>query len=152
MVSALSLTLPLQGKAPGLIGWWPKMAVTFIDNHDTGSSQAHWPFPGDGVGAGYAYIITHPGMPTCLPHEVLQGSPWLIIRASMLTSAPTCCCSLFQGVPCIFWEHFFDWGDSLRKTIATLIEVRKRNGIKAGSKLEILCAEQDMYVARINER
>lgn len=56
------------------------------------------------------------------------------------------------GVPCVFWEHFFDWGDTLRKTIINLIDVRKRNGIKAGSKLEILCAEADMYVARINER
>lgn len=55
-------------------------------------------------------------------------------------------------MPCVFWEHFFDWGDTLRKTIINLIDVRKRNGIKAGSKLEILCAEADMYVARINER
>lgn len=23
-------------KPPGLLGWWPKRAVTFIDNHDTG--------------------------------------------------------------------------------------------------------------------
>ena len=31
-----------SGKAPGLIGWWPSQAVTFVDNHDTGSSQQHW--------------------------------------------------------------------------------------------------------------
>lgn len=37
--------------------------MTFIDNHDTGSTQQHWPFPADSVGAGYAYIMTHPGMP-----------------------------------------------------------------------------------------
>jgi alpha-amylase len=37
------------------------MAMTFVDNHDTGSTQAHWPFPKDLVGLGYAYIITHPG-------------------------------------------------------------------------------------------
>lgn len=30
---------------PGMIGWWPSRAVTFLDNHDTGSTQAHWPFP-----------------------------------------------------------------------------------------------------------
>jgi hypothetical protein len=24
------------GKPPGVIGWWPARAVTFIDNHDTG--------------------------------------------------------------------------------------------------------------------
>ena len=28
-----------QGKAPGLLGWWPEKACTFVDNHDTGSSQ-----------------------------------------------------------------------------------------------------------------
>lgn len=25
-----------NGKAPGVLGWYPKRAVTFIDNHDTG--------------------------------------------------------------------------------------------------------------------
>ena len=28
-----------RGKAPGLLGWWPEKACTFVDNHDTGSSQ-----------------------------------------------------------------------------------------------------------------
>ena len=32
-------------KPPGVIGWWPAHAVTFLDNHDTGSTQQHWPFP-----------------------------------------------------------------------------------------------------------
>jgi alpha-amylase len=53
------------------------------------------------------------------------------------------------GIPCIFWDHLFDWGPELKKTITDLLAVRKRNGIKAGSSLEILCAEADMYVARI---
>lgn len=58
-----------EGKPSGLIGWWPEKAVTFIDNHDTGPStrnkngQNHWPFPGDKVMQGYAYILTHPGTP-----------------------------------------------------------------------------------------
>jgi alpha-amylase len=26
-----------ERKPPGLLGWWPKRAVTFIDNHDTGA-------------------------------------------------------------------------------------------------------------------
>ncbi|HSP79837.1 MAG TPA: glucan 1,4-alpha-maltotetraohydrolase domain-containing protein, partial [Myxococcaceae bacterium] len=58
-----------QGKPSGAIGWWPARSVTFIDNHDTGPSypsggQNHWPFPGDKVMQGYAYILTHPGIPT----------------------------------------------------------------------------------------
>ena len=28
-----------RGKAPGLLGWWPDCACTFVDNHDTGSTQ-----------------------------------------------------------------------------------------------------------------
>lgn len=52
-----------EGKASGLIGWWPTRAVTFIDNHDTGSQQSHWPFPHEKVMQGYAYILTHPGIP-----------------------------------------------------------------------------------------
>lgn len=29
-----------QGKQPGLLGWWPSRAVTFLDNHDTGAGPA----------------------------------------------------------------------------------------------------------------
>jgi alpha-amylase len=56
------------GRPSGAIGWWAAKSVTFIDNHDTGPShpsggQNHWPFPGDKVMQGYAYILTHPGIP-----------------------------------------------------------------------------------------
>ncbi|KAJ4841549.1 hypothetical protein Tsubulata_001757 [Turnera subulata] len=53
-----------NGKPPGLIGLLPQNAVTFIDNHDTGSTQNLWPFPSDKVMQGYAYILTHPGTPS----------------------------------------------------------------------------------------
>src|SRR5262245_10387905 len=58
------------GGAPaGAIGWWAAKSVTFIDNHDTGPSypsggQNHWPFPGVKILQGYAYTLTHPGIPT----------------------------------------------------------------------------------------
>ena len=55
-----------SGRPAGLIGWWPDNAVTFVDNHDTtlntGSSRS-WPFPSEKVMQGYAYILTHPGIP-----------------------------------------------------------------------------------------
>ncbi|CBI32414.3 alpha-amylase [Vitis vinifera] len=54
----------LNGKPPGMIGLMPGNAVTFIDNHDTGSTLQHWPFPSDKVMQGYAYILTHPGIPS----------------------------------------------------------------------------------------
>jgi len=61
-----------NGKPPGLIGWMPKHAVTFIDNHDTGSTQRHWPFPDDKVLVGYAYIVTHPGIPSIFWDHVVE--------------------------------------------------------------------------------
>ncbi|KAJ4974127.1 hypothetical protein NE237_007301 [Protea cynaroides] len=52
-----------QSKPTGVMGWWPSRAVTFLENHDTGSTQGHWPFPRDKLAQGYAYILTHPGTP-----------------------------------------------------------------------------------------
>ncbi|KAK9105192.1 hypothetical protein Scep_022036 [Stephania cephalantha] len=52
-----------QGKPTGVMGWWPSRAVTFLENHDTGSTQGHWPFPREKLAQGYAYILTHPGTP-----------------------------------------------------------------------------------------
>jgi alpha-amylase len=28
-----------EEKPPGVMGWWPSRSVTFIENHDTGSTQ-----------------------------------------------------------------------------------------------------------------
>ncbi|XP_008446314.2 alpha-amylase 3, chloroplastic isoform X4 [Cucumis melo] len=53
-----------KGKPPGVVGWWPSRAVTFIENHDTGSTQGHWRFPGGKEMQGYAYLLTHPGTPS----------------------------------------------------------------------------------------
>jgi hypothetical protein len=58
------------GKAPGVMGWWPAKAVTFVDNHDTGSTQAKWPFPSDKIMQGYAYILTHPGIPCIVSNQL----------------------------------------------------------------------------------
>jgi alpha-amylase len=56
----------------GLLGLWPSRSVTFLDNHDTESRRApehgghnygarH--FAGKTVETGYAYTLTHPGVP-----------------------------------------------------------------------------------------
>ncbi|HOD42650.1 MAG TPA: alpha-amylase C-terminal beta-sheet domain-containing protein [Candidatus Wallbacteria bacterium] len=103
-----------DGKAAGLIGWWPERAVTFIDNHDTGSKQQHWPFPSDRVMTGYAYILTHP------------------------------------GIPCVFWEHYFDW--NLKDQIKKLMAVRQKYGITSSSKLQIANAEVNLYVGVIDSK
>mmetsp|Transcript_22935 Transcript_22935/g.64442 ORF Transcript_22935/g.64442 Transcript_22935/m.64442 type:complete len:277 (+) Transcript_22935:3-833(+) len=102
-----------NGKPPGLIGWMPKYAVTFIDNHDTGSTQRHWPFPDDKVLVGYAYILTHP------------------------------------GIPSLFWDHVFDWGEHHRNQIAELLKARRESGIPVDAPVKIMCAENDFYLAEI---
>tara|TARA_B100000745_G_scaffold89947_1_gene56519 strand:- start:2837 stop:8629 length:5793 start_codon:yes stop_codon:yes gene_type:complete len=68
------------GKPAGLIGLDPKYAVTFLDNHDTGpsetcfSGQYHWAVDCDKIVMGYAYIMTHPGIPTVYwPHYFDMG-------------------------------------------------------------------------------
>eukprot|EP00878_Enallax_costatus_P026999 GHUV01029017.1.p1 GENE.GHUV01029017.1~~GHUV01029017.1.p1 ORF type:complete len:503 (+),score=134.49 GHUV01029017.1:122-1630(+) len=62
-----------HGRPAGFVGWCPGQSVTFVDNHDTGSSQQHWPFPADRLALGYAYILTHPGVP-CLFAEHYWGT------------------------------------------------------------------------------
>lgn len=59
---------------------------------------------------------------------------------------------MLAGIPCIFCDHYFTWGDQLRNTIKELRALRERHGIRADSKLEILCAEADMYVGKIDGR
>jgi alpha-amylase len=55
----------------GLLGFWPSRSVTFLDNHDTEYRREMEPnhyhgvhhFPGKTVDLGYAYLLTHPGIP-----------------------------------------------------------------------------------------
>ncbi len=68
------------GKPAGAIGWWAQKSVTFVDNHDTGPSetcgngQNHWPVPCSAVMQGYAYVLTHPGIPSVYyPHVYNWG-------------------------------------------------------------------------------
>ncbi|XP_027362029.1 alpha-amylase 3, chloroplastic-like [Abrus precatorius] len=60
------------GKPPGIVGWWPSRAITFVENHDTGSTQGHWRFPCGKEMQGYAYILTHPGTPSVFLDHILS--------------------------------------------------------------------------------
>jgi len=66
-----------SGKPAGVIGWWPAMSVTFVENHDTDKDH---PFSdefgtGDEVLQAYAYILTHPGIPCVFwPHYFDYGA------------------------------------------------------------------------------
>jgi alpha-amylase len=53
-----------DGKPSGVIGWWSAMSVTFIENHDTESVRKEGKeFPLGKAVQGYAYVLTHPGVP-----------------------------------------------------------------------------------------
>ncbi|KAL3157728.1 alpha-amylase [Trebouxia sp. C0010 RCD-2024] len=60
-----------EGRPPGVMGWWPSRATTFLENHDTGSTQGHWRFPKEGHEQGLVYLMTHPGIP-CMFYDDLQ--------------------------------------------------------------------------------
>ncbi|KAL2936978.1 Alpha-amylase [Bienertia sinuspersici] len=76
-----------NGRPSGLLGILPENAVTFIDNHDTGSTQRLWPFPSDKVMLGYAYILTHPGIPSIFyDHFFDWGLKEDIIRLTSIRS------------------------------------------------------------------
>ncbi|MCO4782147.1 MAG: alpha-amylase [Candidatus Cloacimonetes bacterium] len=74
-----------DNRQSGVLGWWPANTVTFIDNHDTGSKQAHWPFPAKKVLEGYAYILTHPGVPTVFWDHLYLSSDYQKAKIIELT-------------------------------------------------------------------
>jgi alpha-amylase len=69
----------------GLVGFWPSRAVTFLDNHDTEArrdvehgchNDGTRHFPGKTVEMGYAYLMTHPGVPCIFwAHYFDWGTP-----------------------------------------------------------------------------
>ncbi|KAL8270801.1 hypothetical protein Esti_005275 [Eimeria stiedai] len=88
------------GNLNGLVGIEPRLAVTFVENHDTDHLEYCRTFcNGDltGVLQGYAMILTHP------------------------------------GVPCIYWNHFSDYGPYCRQKLQELCDVRTSRGIHSTS-------------------
>ncbi|CAI7776784.1 unnamed protein product [Closterium sp. NIES-53] len=76
-----------EGRPPGVMGLVPSHAVTFVDNHDTGSTQAHWPFPSHAIIQGYAYILTHPGIPSVFYDHFFDWGPDLKNQIQQLIDA-----------------------------------------------------------------
>lgn len=105
-----------DGRPSGLLGWWPANAVTFLDNHDTGPSpggklkEKAWPFPSDKLAAGYAYLLTHPGVPCVYwPHFFDWGlkaeiSKLISIRraAGIVSTSPVAIARAEQGLYAAF--------------------------------------------------
>jgi alpha-amylase len=54
------------------------------------------------------------------------------------------------GTPCVYWPHYFDWGNDLQSKIKTLISLRKEKGITSTSPVSIQVADSSKYAAIIN--
>jgi alpha-amylase len=109
----------------GLIGFWPSRAVTFLDNHDTEHRRE-----ADHQYEGYG---THhfAGTTVDMGHAYLLTHP---------------------GLPCVFWSHFFDWGEPTRRRIERLVRLRKQAGLHARSHLDIKEARKGLYAAVVDDR
>ena len=104
----------------------PEAAVTFVDNHDTGSTQKHWYTDPADVGAAYVLILTHPGTP-CVAWQ-----------------------HYFGGVSdSVYDETVSGTTQTLHDHIKYLIDLRKTLGITNTSARETLSETSSLYAAKI---
>ena len=76
-----------------------------------------------------------------LPNNVLNAGNVGQTYAYLLTH---------PGVPCIYWPHLFDWGNTAKTQITDLVAIRKAAGIHSQSNLSIETAQNGVYAAIIN--
>lgn len=89
---------------------WKQRAVTFLENHDTG------------------YRTNDDGTPQDDHKSDSFQNNWEVEQAyAYILTHP--------GIPCVYWKHYFDWGDDLRNKITAVINARKVAGVHAGSDL-----------------
>ena len=109
----------------------PSAAVTFVDNHDTGSTQQHWELDWEDVPAAYAFILTHPGMPcVASQHYFAEGND-------------------FSGWQYRGGETVDGTENTMRQHIDYLIELREDVGIEYDDTVEVLEATATNYAAKI---
>lgn len=111
----------------------PGYAVTFVDNHDTGSTQAHWYLDPHDIGAAYAFILTHPGYPCVAWYHYFAAE-----------DCPNDSQAQYMGgkvVPgtTVTYKNF----------IKQLIALRKTAGITDLSSVETVAATSSQYVGKV---
>lgn len=105
----------------------PSAAVTFVDNHDTGSTQQHWELSWFDVPVAYAYILTHPGMPCVASQHYFAEDGWQYRGAETV-----------PGTTKTMKEH-----------IDYLIQLRQDLGIEYDDTVTVLASSKTNYVAKI---
>ena len=105
----------------------PSAAITFVDNHDTGSTQQHWELSWYDVPVAYAYILTHPGMPCVASQHYFAEDGWQYRGADTV-----------PGTTKTMKEH-----------IDYLIQLRQDLGIEYDDTVNVLASSKTNYVAKI---
>ena len=121
----------------------PSDAVTFIDNHDTGSNQGHWELNRDYIGVGYALILTHPGVPC------VSWSHYFTFAESGSRESTYPYSGLSASQSYIASNTVAGTSNTLRQHIDTLIDLRKSVGIEYDSERTTLMASSSGYAAEI---
>lgn len=118
-------------------------AVTFVDNHDTGSTQGHWALNTDKIPLAYALILTHPGVPCVAWNHYFtfseSGSKESTYPYSGISASSTFYAS----------NTVLGTSKSLREHIDYLIELRKRLGIEYDSVIDTTGTTSSCYVSKI---
>ena len=121
----------------------PSDAVTFIDNHDTGSNQGHWELNRNKIGAGYALILTHPGVPCVSWSHYFTFNEGGNGDTTYPYSGFGAAQSYLAGNTVAGTEK------TLREHIDYLIQLRKETGIEYDSVRTTLKADSSVYAAEI---
>jgi alpha-amylase len=109
----------------GLMGSHPAAAVTFLDNHDTEyCREEEHDYQG-------GWTRHFPGTTVDMGYAYLLTHP---------------------GQPCVFWRHYFDWGEPTRRRLDRLLQVRRLAGLHSCSTVDIKEADRGLYAAFVDGR
>ena len=132
--SAASNNYQLLAHSSNLVISQPADAVTFVDNHDTGSTQNHWALNTNAVGTAYAFILTHPGYPcVAWQHYFTYVESGSIVDSQQYIGGST-----VPGTSNTYREH-----------IDYLIDLRNRVGIEYDDTVVTTGTTSSCYVGEI---
>lgn len=112
----------------------PSAAVTFVDNHDTGSTQQHWELSWYDVPVAYVYILTHPGMPCVASQHYFSKNDFSTSEKAWQ----------YRGD-----ENVPNTTNTLKQHIDYLIQLRQDLGIEYDDTVEVIDATTTNYAAKI---